>query len=130
MVVGPKRFIRIAGILIAVLSLGWWFPQKFISDGMTAITTRTEQIVAGEAYLITELMVYDNPLARLVVTGLRVVRIEHLPGNCPPNEAKRGYSHMDYRAELRAYGPFGIPLRTYYGLCGGNYVTVAPASAD
>jgi hypothetical protein len=54
----------------------------------------------------------ENPLLRLWIRKLRLETFEPTPDRCPLDEAT-----SNFRAVVQAYGPFGLPLRTFRGDC-------------
>jgi hypothetical protein len=96
-------------------------PFWAIPDGIAGFDRHpdpTYAYVAQQAYN-DAWMHNDNPIARLALPAVRVVRVWRDPGHCPPSEPGGREPYADWRAEVRFYTYFGIPGPLLRVTCGG-----------
>lgn len=119
----PRRSrARVAAAAATLIALGWWLPGVLIGDGVDRLRDPARRAAAGDAIDLAASTCLENPAARLLVRAVRVSQVRRVPGSCTVGPAPEG-ADPDLRVVLRAYGPFGVPIRTITATCGGNHVT-------
>jgi len=115
------RGLAIALAVLGVVMIGGAVPRR-MSDGVGRIADPVERRVAGDAVELASMTCLENPIAYALTPTVRVAEVRRDAGSCVAGPAPEG-AVADYVVELRALGPFGIPLRTFTATCGGNHVT-------
>lgn len=114
----PSRILKLfvwVGVLLAVgvgfcilLVVGFVGTRLLVSNGVDQFTGE-ERVAAQEALLSVQIGCLDNPIARLVIPKIRVVKMRLESEHCPAVHPSVG---QDYRVVLRIYTFFGIPVGT------------------
>jgi hypothetical protein len=121
----PVSFLnkRPRWLLLGTVALvaGWWLPGALIGDGVERFADPVHRAVAGEAVDVVGAVCLSNPASRVLARAIRVSKVETVSGSCTVGPAPADAT-ADMRAIVRAYGPFGIPIRSVTATCGGTYV--------
>ncbi|HEX8317740.1 hypothetical protein [Longimicrobium sp.] len=118
-----SRNKRLRWLLLVTVTLvaGWWLPGALIGNGVERFADPAHRVVAGEAVDIVGAVCLGNPASRVFARALRVYKVETASGSCTVGPAPADGT-ADMQATVRAYGPFGIPIRSVTATCGGTYV--------
>jgi hypothetical protein len=118
-----SRNKRLRWLLLGTVALvtGWWLPGAVIGDGVERFTDPAHRAVAGEAVDVVGAVCLGNPASRVLARAVRVSKVESVSGSCTVGPAPADGT-ADMQATVRAYGPFGIPIRSVTAACGGTYV--------
>ena len=108
-------------LVTVALVAGWWLPSALIGDGVERFADPEHRAVAEEAVDVVGAVCLSNPASRVLARALRVSKVETVPGSCTVGPAPVDGT-ADMQATVRAYGPFGIPIRSVTATCGGTYV--------
>jgi hypothetical protein len=116
-----RRAWRLAAGVGLLLVLGVIVPRYIIGDGLEGITDTDALASATAAYELAQQTCLDSPLARIVVTGLRVTEVVRDEGSCEMFRGTAG-PQEHYRVTLTAYSAFGVPVRELRATCGGKHI--------
>lgn len=105
----PKLLVGL-GILLAV---GFADTQLLVGNGSDQFTGE-ERVIAQDALLSAQIGCLDHPIVRVLIRRIRVVEVKFEP-HC---QAEGPSAHQGYRAALRAYTFFVIPIGTISVRCG------------
>ena len=111
--------MKVAGIVLAFLLIGWSIPKFLIRDGVDRFAGDPATHAVAEDALFGAWQLQDNPFARLLTPAARVVAVWADPGHCPIAEPGGQEAHAGYRARVRLYTLFGVPAGTIHVTCGG-----------
>lgn len=117
----PGRTLRRTAAALFAAGVGIAAPYA-VPDGVDDFRGPVERRVAAEALLLAEIACLDHPLAGLVTPRVRVRKVWLERGSCEVMRGASGLAGSDWRATVRAYGPFGVPLRSFAATCGGSAV--------
>lgn len=121
--------MKVAGIVLTLLLVGWSIPRFLIRDGVDRFAGDPVTHAVAEGALSGAWQLQDSPFARLVTPAARVVEVWRDPGHCPGSEPGGREAHAGYRASVRLYTFFGLPAGTIHVTCGGWHWSRFPPAA-
>jgi hypothetical protein len=105
------RVLVLLGLLVAVVGiLAFAIPEYLVSDGLASFVG--QERAAGESALWQARISCGEPIDLLVIRKLKVVDVVLQGEGC------RELDGLAYRAAIRVYTCFGIPLHTISVDCG------------
>jgi hypothetical protein len=115
-----RRLLRV-GAAVLLLAAGWLVPRWTLSDGVDRYSDPVARVAAMDALDLASTTCLASPGTGLFTTAVRVADVRPVPGSCTvgPNP---GGAAGNYVVKLRVHGPFGVPLRTLTGTCGGAHL--------